>query len=301
MNSERNIIKKLFENKMKEEELEEAGFDAGGSHYSCAFGNYTKDGEPISREEYFSAKGEDVKGGNEGDGEGPTHIGPDVISSALETMTKSLKNAKVNKYDNYDEITTEGGADPKFMSNLSKAMNTAGYKVEDYVSAEDSDDGYAMFKFVNKDKPEGQRTIKVYKGADENDLNIIIDKKGYLEDKKNDDTKSELRSFTKYDWMGYGGAYKLPSGKEPMICDLDNLDGKDGWEEHALIVSGDYDDETAVGIDLTGSGEGHFYRLELHDEERAIRKAKDLVIKLSKMTPDDDIDAFMKKEGFDKF
>jgi hypothetical protein len=82
MNSERNIVNKLFESKYKE--LEEAGFDAKGSHYSCAFGHYTKDGEPISREEYFKAKGETVKGsdtpaskkggnggGGSGDGEGP--------------------------------------------------------------------------------------------------------------------------------------------------------------------------------------------------------------------------------------
>lgn len=59
MNSERNIVNKLFESKEKEHgvELEEAGFEANGSQYSCAFGHYTKDGEPISREEYFRAQG----------------------------------------------------------------------------------------------------------------------------------------------------------------------------------------------------------------------------------------------------
>lgn len=53
MSSERNIITKLYESKS----LDEVSFEANGSTYSSSFGKYYKDKEPISRDEYFSAKG----------------------------------------------------------------------------------------------------------------------------------------------------------------------------------------------------------------------------------------------------
>lgn len=52
MSLQRTIVQKLFESKG----LNEASFESGGSTYSCAFGRYSKDGESITRDEYFKAK-----------------------------------------------------------------------------------------------------------------------------------------------------------------------------------------------------------------------------------------------------
>jgi hypothetical protein len=40
------------------EELEEAWFDTIHGHYACSWGNYYKDGQPITREEYIKARDE---------------------------------------------------------------------------------------------------------------------------------------------------------------------------------------------------------------------------------------------------
>lgn len=52
MSIERTIVQKLFESRG----LAESEFQAGGSTYKCVFGKYYKDGEQISRDEYFKAK-----------------------------------------------------------------------------------------------------------------------------------------------------------------------------------------------------------------------------------------------------
>lgn len=64
MSSERNILKRLLEGVEPEyapdgkgrKDLEEASFEANGKIFKAAFGHYSCDGEPISREDYFAAK-----------------------------------------------------------------------------------------------------------------------------------------------------------------------------------------------------------------------------------------------------
>ena len=52
MSIERSIIMRLYESRR----VTEAEFNSNGHQYSSHFGRYAKDGEPISREDYFDAK-----------------------------------------------------------------------------------------------------------------------------------------------------------------------------------------------------------------------------------------------------
>lgn len=130
MNSERNIVKKLFENKMKDEvELEEAGFEANGSKYSCAFGHYSKDGQPISREEYFRAKGEGV----EGSSSTPSQK-DDSILSKLDSASEFARGASptIRKSVNYAKENL--GADALVVHSFDEDTRKIRKQIEDYIS-----------------------------------------------------------------------------------------------------------------------------------------------------------------------
>lgn len=51
MDTQRNIVNKLFESRR----IEESSIEINGSKYSCVFGKYYKDGEQITRDDYMKA------------------------------------------------------------------------------------------------------------------------------------------------------------------------------------------------------------------------------------------------------
>lgn len=93
MSIERTIVQRLFESR----DLHEAEFQAGGSRYYCAFGKYYKDGEQISREDYFKAK-ESGNGGGSSPSPAPTqsHVqnpSPSVPASSSPQMSSKVSDA----------------------------------------------------------------------------------------------------------------------------------------------------------------------------------------------------------------
>lgn len=121
MSIQREIVQRLFESK----DLHEAEFQAGGSRYYCAFGKYYKDGEQISREDYFRAK----ETGNSGSSpsSAPAHSqAPAPAKSAPEASSAPQLSSKVQ--DAFTELKASKAAVKAFtpvVSSLS-SIDTEG-------------------------------------------------------------------------------------------------------------------------------------------------------------------------------
>lgn len=83
--------------------------------------------------------------------------------------------------------------------------------------------------------------------------------------------ESKLKTFTNSDYMGYGGASKLPSGADPKVYEGDTAD---------VLVSGDFDDKSVVGVSIITDDQE--YLLEFDNENRALKRAEDIIKDLSK-------------------
>ena len=69
----------------------------------------------------------------------------------------------------------------------------------------------------------------------------ILESAGYRVEKSIKEA-TELRPFTKHDWMGWGGVPKFSDGSEPLIAEGDF---------GTLIVGGDSDSEEGVTVSIS--------------------------------------------------
>lgn len=100
--SERGIISRLFENRR----LSEAEFQSGGNTYRTAFGRYYRDGDQITRDDYFKAK-DTVTGKSSAPQTSPRKESPKdvgISNYAQEAGTKLRGNSEDSYfYDNGDK------------------------------------------------------------------------------------------------------------------------------------------------------------------------------------------------------
>lgn len=104
MSIERSIISKLYESR----NLTEAEFSVGGSTYRCVFGKYYKDGEEITRDDYFKAKGDDSAASPSPTSPKKTKLSAEVIDKYADPWEeKSGDEVLDNSYSKFREKKAE--------------------------------------------------------------------------------------------------------------------------------------------------------------------------------------------------
>lgn len=245
-----SIIKRLRENR-KDKLIKEASFQSGGSTYSCAFGRYSKDGQPISRDEYFKAKeetdnntpssntkGEDVKVRDFSQTDYYGYSGSDLPNG------DSPKIAEIDKDGEYSAVILSGDDDSEntFISIVYQTDDSdASSEVGIYLDGFDESYINKANEYATKIKNSSNIKATIKELVKSEGFKVSIDGENIFKD---DDNDVKVRDFSKTDHYMYGGANTLPNGDSPKIVEVD----KD-TEYSTVIVSGDdYSENTFISI-----------------------------------------------------
>lgn len=267
MNSEREIVKRLFESKdievdPRDEELEEASFEAGGKHYSCAFGRYSCDGEPISREDYFRAKegGSAPSGGASVDSKSsgikdvlPSSINDNdyTFAGMLDEMDEDYIEELQDEFDDVNKVFGDtsdvlyyddgNGESENFraISDLRKTLNGSGIKPtkQGALSVYDVGDGNKV-AFSNK---YGLMSVYYTKGRSGGSSSGGSKSSGASKDKTS-------KSKSKYGEIFKGMSFEDWFGKKASSFGPD--DSTEEWDEHYETLATVYSSAQGLGCDV---------------------------------------------------
>lgn len=239
--TEAAILAKLFENKddedADEEDLDEAGFTTNGKVYKSAFGRYSCDGKPITRDEYFKAR----------DSYDPSD-GP--VSITKFASAESLKRFKG------DELPKNGWLSGKLYPNASyhdlaeapakalKSGNLKGFTYEG-TAHEDYHTTYHTFKTSRGDRGvlEVSQSMndpdywewRMHLGLAAKDLLKDIDKIGLKDERSStNDKEGDIQDLDEAGFTANGKVYKSGFGRY-------SCDGKPISREEYVQARQEYD------------------------------------------------------------
>ena len=259
-NLQTTIVRKLFESKG----LREAEFKAGGSTYKCVFGKYYKDGETITRDDYFDAKAKADGDTGASSAETPKEKKPasddffsdskftdaDDFKARAEEAGSKMKSGKNGPYfyagknlEDFDATVSTMVGDFSYNYKGAKTVNTSDSQTVTY----DPESGHAIV--VKKD---GAKSWVQYKKLTDRDKAILAKKS---EPAKKDTTFSDFQNSDieiKYDGKSLGTVKgKDFKGDTPKVEEPKKEEPKKSIEDpdvdFTLVNSNDYSEEFEGG------------------------------------------------------